>query len=602
MLTDLISSAAQTALIVLLGFLCRRTGVFDKNDMKGINKFLTFVSLPAVFFLSLILLDWSTVSFPLLGSLCIAKTIVYALCGVITYVASDSSDAIGLSGLFAIFATKSNDIAMGVPIVSSIWGPSYSNYLYLFAPYQLLIINLIGFVQMEYNLETAECKKRVIESKNMQEHLRVEPTQAPMMLASTTTIAFAIFKKLSQSPIIISTVLGFLMNLIIGHNNFPEFLTDLLGLLSSTYSGASLFALGLSIETTIKAGQSLLITSLVATKVVLLPLVMALVTIGITKNDTDVEFAFIYGMLPTSPTLYIFAVSYKLRESLISSSCLVCLIASVPFILISGIALQMRTNWFATLSTVGCVVTVTLAYLAREKRRLKGCWRVYIILTMVTAVVSAFNITCIERRNTLDAQRAVMLAVMQNIFTLLQRAYGVILAAVLFARLTGDASTVLKVEIRGHICAWTCCLVIGLVHGTVLQPSFKKRNKFDISYERETLSCGTVDTIAYSVIELLFFIAMVGLSLWYIIKFQTAIKRQCLAKKLGQLSEQDEEQKHGEEIDDKKHSDLIASEKADEDSTTTSLKIDKEVNQEVEESCRDSTRYTSIALLNACGL
>ena len=56
-------------------------------------------------------------------------------------------------GLFCIFTTKSNDFALGVPLIVSLMGQKYANYIYLFAPFQLLVLNVLGFVCLELGLE-----------------------------------------------------------------------------------------------------------------------------------------------------------------------------------------------------------------------------------------------------------------------------------------------------------------------------------------------------------------------------------------------------------------------------------------------------------------
>ena len=56
-------------------------------------------------------------------------------------------------GIFSIFATKSNDIALGVPLIDAVFSGAnttkFSNYLFLFAPFQLLVLNVCGFFLLE---------------------------------------------------------------------------------------------------------------------------------------------------------------------------------------------------------------------------------------------------------------------------------------------------------------------------------------------------------------------------------------------------------------------------------------------------------------------
>ena len=56
-----------------------------------------------------------------------------------------------MAGLFAIFATQSNDFALGYPILKSIYEdrPEVSKFIYLLAPVNLVFLNPIGLACME---------------------------------------------------------------------------------------------------------------------------------------------------------------------------------------------------------------------------------------------------------------------------------------------------------------------------------------------------------------------------------------------------------------------------------------------------------------------
>jgi len=613
-LIRLVSSAGQTSFIIFLGFLCKYLKMFHDSDLTGLNKFLANVALPAEFFFSLATLNWGAVSFPLLISLCVGKTIVYVLTGAVAYYGSSDPQRTGISGLFAIFTTKSNDIAMGVPIVTAIWGREYASYLYLFSPYQLLVINLIGFVQMEANLENVAFQRRLElcraksldrmrnrargknESDSDKEKAESESTHATSavvelgegakdidesaetngIMGSDTAaggaalkaggssdgreeeeeeeepvrakpyqIAYKISKKLLSSPIIISCILGFILNLVVGHNNFPPFVLEVLETLSKTYSGAALFALGLSIKTEIKAGQSMLITTLCATKVIILPIVMALTTHILTGDETDLEFAFLYGMLPTAPTVYIFAVNYRLKETLMSSSCLVCLLASLPMILISGIAIQVHgerseknsnhyglitATWTAGLSLSGAALILLLALVSRARRPFRGAWRVFSVLSVVTMFVGCFKLTCVDLNNHahISQTQAVVLRLMEQLCNYLQRSYGVLLACVLFARCHGVPS-VHRVERSGHAYVWVGCAVFILAYGLVpgLRPRYHHLPESAVGYQSSVLSCQTKGTLGMEVVELITQFSLMAISLVYIIRYQLIIKLHC---------------------------------------------------------------------------
>eukprot|EP00467_Chlorarachnion_reptans_P007969 CAMPEP_0114487000 /NCGR_PEP_ID=MMETSP0109-20121206/524_1 /TAXON_ID=29199 /ORGANISM="Chlorarachnion reptans, Strain CCCM449" /LENGTH=774 /DNA_ID=CAMNT_0001663219 /DNA_START=630 /DNA_END=2954 /DNA_ORIENTATION=+ len=488
---------------------------------------------------------------------------------------------------------------------------------------------------------------------------------------SAGAIAYKIFKRLFSSPIIISCILGFSLNLIVGHNNFPAFVLELMETLALTYSGAALFALGLSIKAKAKAGQAVLITSLCGTKVILLPLVMAVVTHICTQNQTSTEFAFLYGMLPTAPTVYIFAVNYELKETLISSSCLICLIASLPMILVAGVAIQIRgesseersnrigivvATWIASLSIAGSIVILVLAFFARAKRQIRGCWRVFAIMCTVICLFGGSKLACIKVHNDLNSSEAVTMSVFQDFFNTLSRSYGVVLAFTLCSRLQENPMLTLKVEKWGHITAWTFSACLNMVHGLVpsLQPRHVHIDPSAVGFQKSVLACGTKSSLPNKIVELFVQFAMMVASLVAIMRFQTHIKKQCRDKEGGnkynttlmmkgptdssgqyrRLANPVEEKVLKVEIMSVDNSSDLKNTKSGEDFETLSLpqevgSVNSEQNMghateeealegiaeddkagqqddkmmlQMDEACRDSTRYTLIVLYNSAGL
>jgi len=215
----------------------------------------------------------------------------------------------------------------------------------------------------------------------------------------SASIACIVLSKLIKSPIIMSCVIGLFVNVTVGSENIPVFFGGIFRVLANTYAGCALFSLGLSIDPNMKGGNNLAVSILVATKVLLMPMVMAIIARIMTRNEGDTQFAFIYGMLPTAPTAYILAVAYGVQEPLLSTACLVVLIASLPLLVIAAAALQAQSEsdvqksnevsisisfWVASLSLGASCVFLVMCYLAREKRPIKGSWRVVCTLAAVT--------------------------------------------------------------------------------------------------------------------------------------------------------------------------------------------------------------------------
>jgi len=72
-------------------------------------------ALPALLFKSMVELNFHTVNWALMLAIFTAKTIVFILVVLVTILVLRRND-IGRAALYAIFATQSNDIALGFPI------------------------------------------------------------------------------------------------------------------------------------------------------------------------------------------------------------------------------------------------------------------------------------------------------------------------------------------------------------------------------------------------------------------------------------------------------------------------------------------------------
>ena len=90
----------------------------------------------------------NSVNWTFILAVLISKTLIFLGVLIVTYIVGKR--AAPKAGLYAIFATQSNDFALGSPIVEAVYGkthPNYVGYLYLMAPISLVILNPIGFVQ-----------------------------------------------------------------------------------------------------------------------------------------------------------------------------------------------------------------------------------------------------------------------------------------------------------------------------------------------------------------------------------------------------------------------------------------------------------------------
>ena len=126
-------------------FILYRFNIITDRESIGLNTFVGTFSLPALIFGSLCKINMNSVNLTFIFAVFLSKSIIFFGVMIITYIVGKR--AASRAGLYAIFATQSNDFALGSPIVDAVYGkthPNYVGYLYLMAPISLVILNPIG--------------------------------------------------------------------------------------------------------------------------------------------------------------------------------------------------------------------------------------------------------------------------------------------------------------------------------------------------------------------------------------------------------------------------------------------------------------------------
>ena len=103
--------------IVLIGYLCGRTNVVSESQSNGIQVYISRVALPAIIFKSMVELDFSKVDWSFWSGILLAKSVLFIFVVLLTLIISQpASKNLGRAGIYAIFATQSNDLALGLPL------------------------------------------------------------------------------------------------------------------------------------------------------------------------------------------------------------------------------------------------------------------------------------------------------------------------------------------------------------------------------------------------------------------------------------------------------------------------------------------------------
>lgn len=119
--------------IILCGYVAGRANIITSSQAKGLGNFVSMFALPALLFKNMVLLDFGNVIWPFLWSILIAKVCVFVIVCVLTLIVASPDSRFSKAGIFSIFATQSNDFALGYPI---------GRFMSVTAPRMLLYVEL----------------------------------------------------------------------------------------------------------------------------------------------------------------------------------------------------------------------------------------------------------------------------------------------------------------------------------------------------------------------------------------------------------------------------------------------------------------------------
>nr|XP_061799421.1 lysosomal cholesterol signaling protein-like [Nerophis lumbriciformis] len=316
--------------IILCGYVAGRARIITSSQAKGLGNFVSKFALPALLFKNMVVLDFSNVIWPFIWSILIAKASVFAIVCLLTLIVSSPESRYSKAGLYSIFATQSNDFALGYPIVKALYErthPEYLQYIYLVAPVSLMLLNPIGFALCE-----------VQKWKDQRDH-----QQGKFLVA--LHVVLHVFK----NPIVFMVIIGITANFILCQK-IPSFMEDFVDGLANSFGGAALFYLGLSMVGQLnKLTRATVVTLIIllTAKLFLMPLICkdmvdVLDKASFSNHSSLSNYAFLYGVFPTAPSVAIYAAFYNAQLEVVISGMVISTLLSAPIMFTSAWLLTLR--------------------------------------------------------------------------------------------------------------------------------------------------------------------------------------------------------------------------------------------------------------------
>ncbi|XP_054642819.1 integral membrane protein GPR155 [Dunckerocampus dactyliophorus] len=316
--------------IILCGYVAGRANIITSSHAESLGHFVSKFALPALLFKNMVLLDFRDVIWPFIWSILIAKASVFVIVCVLTLLVSSPESRYSKAGLFSIFATQSNDFALGYPIVKALYQstyPEYLQYIYLVAPVSLMLLNPIGFAFCE-----------VQKWKNQRDH-----RQSKLLIVGQVAL------QVLKNPIVFMVVIGIGAHFAL-RQTVPSFMADFVDGLANSFEGAALFYLGLSMVGQLKKlTRSTVVTLilLLTAKLLLMPLIcedmVDLLDDTSPSNHSSLSnYAFLYGVFPTAPSVAIYAAYYNSQLEVVISGMVISTFLSAPIMFTSAWLLTLR--------------------------------------------------------------------------------------------------------------------------------------------------------------------------------------------------------------------------------------------------------------------
>jgi predicted permease len=301
----------QCFVIIGMGYIAGQLNLLTNTHSTGLSRYISNFALPAVIFKNLVAVNFENLSWAFLGSVLLAKIIVFILTGILT-AAVERPINYGTIGLYPIAVSQTNDFALILPIIDAVYKdshPDYLRYIYLISPISLVILNPFGFLFIEYQKRIDKQKKNPNRTWNRWQMVR-------KLLFDTC-----------RNPVIVCTILGILFNQILNHK-LPYILDQILIPISQSFSGVALFYLGLTMVgklSRLNAHLVITVFLLCIMKLVLFPLILRQATYLLVPlvNGSRAEalsysdFGFLYGTAPTAPSV----IFYVPRIDCLDNSC-----------------------------------------------------------------------------------------------------------------------------------------------------------------------------------------------------------------------------------------------------------------------------------------
>jgi predicted permease len=353
----------QVFIIIFCGYFSNYFQIITESQAYGLNKFVSSFSLPSLIFYSLCKTKFELINWNYILGIFLSKTCVFILIFIACLLTIRPLN-FGIAAILSIFVSQSNDFALGYPIIKALYqvsNPDYLHYIYLISPISLCFLNPIGFFMLEINEKLTNERTRNFKAINL--------------------IASVLWGTISN-PIVFMTGIGILVNFLL-NGNIPWLIEPFVKTLGDSFSALALFYLGYLMVNRIKQlsfNKILIIIILVFVKSLVFPIISRELVFHVENFNRNSEtstddvnslstYAFLYGTLPSAPSIYFYITKYNLIcDDIISPGLIFGTFISIPFMVISAKMITFDFNHQnSTQFEIGSSNSTDIFYFDKEK-------------------------------------------------------------------------------------------------------------------------------------------------------------------------------------------------------------------------------------------
>jgi predicted permease len=289
---SLLSALTQAFSLIFAGFWASKSGYLSADASRGIGQLVGKVALPCLLFRAVATTKLDSVQPVVVATVFIAKIValtVAATCGYMKHY--HEKDSITIAGVFALFVTNSNDLAIGIPLVEAMYpidqfpnGPNVL-YIYVFAVMQNILVAPLYFMLLEYGKAQSSGQKG--------------------------SVVWKILRALLRNPLVLMAMTGLCYNLTFG-NSLPATIDSIFKLAGNAFACGALFTTGMgsvgqseklvgkgiAVPLFLSLTKSLLTP--IAARYALVPLLKAFTTVDAESSTCFVNFIFLVSAIPTA--------------------------------------------------------------------------------------------------------------------------------------------------------------------------------------------------------------------------------------------------------------------------------------------------------------